>query len=256
MSVGYPNIDRIHPTRLPPGSVVMHHRWAELLFLHWPVPVAMLRPLVPAGLEIDTFEDVAYIGLVPFTMSGLRPWWSPPIPGLSNFHEVNVRTYVHNQGRDPGVWFFSLDASQSIAVKVARTFWHLPYYRARMTLQHEKDGSIVYHSERLWPEPLPGLCKTKYRPEGSPTAAEPGTLEHFLVERYVLYANSTSGLKLGRVHHTPYPLQTARLDSLEENLIAVNRIERPSSPPIIHYASEVQVRVFGLERVQSRALNV
>jgi uncharacterized protein YqjF (DUF2071 family) len=249
MSVGYPDIDRITPTRLPSGRLVMYHRWADLLFLHWPVPVDVLRPLFPAGLEIDTFEGIAYIGLVPFTMTGLRPWWSPPVPGLSSFHEVNVRTYVHNKGRDPGVWFFSLDAAQSIAVQIARTFWNLPYYRARMTLEHEPDGSIVYHSERLWPGPLPGVCKAKYRPEGPPTAARPGTLEHFLIERYVLYANSPSGLRLGRVHHSPYPIQSARLDRLEEDLIAANGIERPNSEPIIHYASEVQVRVFGLERV-------
>ena len=126
MSIECQNIDRIAPTRLPSGPVVMYHRWVDLLFLHWPVPVEMLRPLIPAGLEIDTFEGVAYIGLVPFTMTKLRPWWGPPVPGLSNFHETNVRTYVHNKGRDPGVWFFSLDAAQSIAVKIARVFWDLP----------------------------------------------------------------------------------------------------------------------------------
>ena len=160
------NIDRIAPTRRPPGRTVMRQQWRDLLFLHWPVPVEQLRPLIPAELAIDTYEGQAYIGLVPFTMRNVRPTWSPPVPPLSHFHEINVRTYVHRQGRDPGVWFFSLDAANPIAVKIARLWFKLPYFYARMRLNKTQEDTaavsrhptlllptpcIDYISERLWP---------------------------------------------------------------------------------------------------------
>ena len=112
-------IDRIAPTRRPEGRVAQRQSWLDLTFLHWRIPVAALRPLLPAALEIDTYEGDAFIGVVPFTMTGVRPLWAPPVPGISNFHETNVRTYVHLEGRDPGVWFFSLDAASRVAVTIA-----------------------------------------------------------------------------------------------------------------------------------------
>ena len=132
-----PSIDRISPTREPDRRPVMRQSWRKLLFLHWPIPSDQLRPLVPPQLDLDLFEGTAYVGLVPFTMTGVRPVGLPPIRGISNFHETNVRTYVHRDGRDPGVWFFSLDAANRLAVYLARTFFHLPYYHARMFLEPE-----------------------------------------------------------------------------------------------------------------------
>ena len=239
-------IDRMSATRRPSGRTVMYQRWANLLFLHWPVPVEALRPHVPSELEIDTFEGSAYVGLVPFTMTGVRPVWSPAVPGLSNFHEVNVRTYVHDRGKNPGVWFCSLDAAQTIAVKLARTLWHLPYHYARMSLDHKADGTIRYRSDRKWPGPLPASCDITYRPEGEPLAARPGTIEHFLAERYILYANTPRGLRIGRVHHTPYPLQPASVTAMDESLIAAVGVHRPHTTPLAHYAREVRVRIFPL----------
>ena len=134
-------IDRHAPTLRPAGWPVMRQRWSELLFLHWPVPVEALRPLIPPQLQVDTHEGVAYVGLVPFLMSGVRPLWAPPVRGLSRFPEVNVRTYVHLNGKDPGVWFFSLDAANAAAVRIARALFHLPYYFARMGI--EKTGSRI-----------------------------------------------------------------------------------------------------------------
>ena len=227
----------------------MRQRWADLLFLHWPVPIESLRPLIPAELEIDTFEGTAYVGLVPFTMTGVRPWWAPPVPGLSNFHEVNVRTYVHFRGRDPGVWFFSLDAAQAMAVRIARRFWQLPYHFARMSLDRRADGSIEYESDRLWPGPTPASLRVAYRPEGSPRASVPGTIEHFLAERYVLYAGRAGTLQVGRVHHAPYPLQPARVERLDDSLADAAGLPGLDGPPLAHYASEVSVRVYALTRV-------
>lgn len=244
-------IDRLAATAKPPGCPVMYQRWAYLLFLHWPVPESMLRPLIPSRLTIDTFGGQAYVGLVMFTMTGVRPILLPPVPGLSNFHETNVRTYVHDGGKNPGVWFFSLDAANAIAVKIAQWFFHLPYFYARMSLTAGRDtkapGVVDYSTERLWPAPTPATAQARYEVTGPPRPATPGTLEHFLVERYILYTEQAGKLKLGRVHHTPYPVQPARLDAIREDLIAALKIKRPDSAPLVHYASEVQVNIYGLE---------
>jgi uncharacterized protein YqjF (DUF2071 family) len=228
----------------------MRMTWADLGFLHWEIPVAVLRPLVPDALEIDAFEGRAFVGLVPFTMKGVRPVWAPSVPWLSNFHETNVRTYVHHQGRDPGVWFLSLDAANPIAVVIARMLWKLPYHFARMRLQQEGAG-VRYATDRRWPGPHPGACALRYEPTGPVAPAAVGTLEHFLAERYVLYAFARGRLFSGRVHHTPYPLQTARVEGLEENLLAAAGLARPSTPPLVHYASGVDVEVFALEPARS-----
>lgn len=244
-------IDRIAPTRRPAGRSVMRQNWRKLLFLHWVIDPAQLRPLVPAGLELDLFDGKAYLGLVPFTMTGVRPIWAPAVRGLSSFHETNVRTYVHHRGRDPGVWFLSLDAANSIAVRLARALWHLPYHYAHMQLSAgESDRpNLSYESERLWPGPIPGRASIRAAATGAPFAAEPGTLEHFLAERYILYAQKNDRLFSGRVYHTPYPLQTAQVDRCDESLFAAVGLLRPTAEPLAHYAEGVSVHIFPLKQV-------
>ena len=206
------------------------------------MPAAALRALVPEPLAIDTFEGDAFVGIVPFTMRGVRPRWAPAVPGVSSFHETNLRTYVHRDGRDPGVWFFSLDAARRLAVWIARTFWHLPYHHARMTLQA---GDTVRYASRRRSDGA--MFRGTARPVGAPRTAVPGTLEHFLVERYVLYAQRRDGgLRRGHVHHPPYPLQDAELSDWDESLLAAAGIERPADPPCVHFAAGVDVEVFGL----------
>src|SRR4051794_11218971 len=124
--------DRLAPAHRPPGLSIMRQNWRQLLFLHWEVAPEALRPLVPARLTIDTFEGHAYIGVIPFDVRGARPRFLPPFPGLSRWHELNVRTYVHLDGREPGVWFFSLDASNLAAALAARAAYGLPYCAAEM----------------------------------------------------------------------------------------------------------------------------
>ena len=236
-------IDRIAPTRRPEGRAAGYQRWRHLTFVHWRVPITALRPLVPDALAIDTFDGEVFVGIVPFTMQGVRPRWAPAVPGISSFHETNVRTYVHQGGTAPGVWFFSLDAANRLAVAIARTFWHLPYHHARMSLAIG-DGEIRYASERRGHGALfRGTC----RPRGEPRAATPGTLEHFLAERYFLYAQKRDGtLRRGQVHHAPYPLQPAELADHDESLLTAAGIERPAGPPLVHFASGVDVEIFGL----------
>jgi len=244
-------LDRLAPTRRPSRRAVMRQTWSHLLFLHWEVPAESLRPLLPPGLELDLFEGRAYVGLVPFTMSGVRPAGLPPLPGLSQFHETNVRTYVHKNGRDPGVWFFSLDAANPVAVVSARTWFHLPYHYARMELILDQPGpkTIAYASERRWPGPLPAASSIQCAPQGPITTARPGTLEHFLIERYLLYASWHDRLYRGQVHHTPYPIQLASILELDESLLTAAGIRRPSTPPLAHFSEGVRVEVFSLQRV-------
>jgi uncharacterized protein YqjF (DUF2071 family) len=239
-------IDRIAPTVRPVGRAVMRQSWRLLGFLHWEVEPEALRRLLPPGLHLDTFEGRAYVGLVPFTMHGVRPAGLPALPLLSRFHEVNVRTYVHLAGRDPGVYFFSLDAASRLAVLGARAFWKLPYHFAAMHLELEA-GKVRYASARRWPGARSAGCRLAYGPTGTVAPAEPGSLEHFLVERYLLYTSSRGRLLRGRVHHQPYPLQSAVCPELEESLLAAAEIARPPGPPLLHYAQGVDVEVFALE---------
>lgn len=245
---GADTIDRMGPTLRPDARPVMYQRWRTLLFLHWEVPAEELAPLLPPGLTLDTFEGRAFVGLVPFTMEGVRPALLPPFPPLSNFHETNVRTYVHREGKDPGVWFFSLDAANRIAVKLARTWFRLPYHFARMALEREGPW-ISYRSERRWPAPVPARCAVRCSPKPEVSTSAPGTLQHFLVERYFLYTVHGGGLWRGQVHHAPYPVRGAEVEGLEESLLAAAGISRPPVAPLVHFSDGVDVDVFRLTRV-------
>jgi uncharacterized protein YqjF (DUF2071 family) len=244
-------IDRIGPTARPDRRAVMYQEWRHLLFLHWEIPAQTLQLLLPPGLEIDTFEGRAYVGLVPFTMRAVRPRCLPSVPWLSYFHETNVRTYVTRGGRDPGVWFFSLDAANPVAVALARSTFGLPYHHARMCVEVDPaigapGPSLTYVSERLRSGAAPGLAEVRARVTGPVAAAIPGSFEFFLAERYLLYSARGGRLWRGQVHHTPYPLQAAEVDTLDETLLAVAGIDRPDVPPLVHYAAGVRVEVFGL----------
>jgi uncharacterized protein YqjF (DUF2071 family) len=242
-------MDRLAPTRRPSGPPAGFHRWRTLLFAHWEVPAITLQRLLPPRLSLDTFDGQAFVGLVPFTMRGIRPTrFLPPIPGVSAFHEVNVRTYVHLDGKDPGVWFFSLDAANLAAVTGARAGWNLPYFFARMSLADEGDR-IVYASERRFPAPTPATIACTWRIREELGNAKEGTLEHFLCERYFLYAARGEKLWRGQVHHTPYPLRAARIDHLEENLVKQAGIETTRGPVSVLYSAGVDVEVFPLVRV-------
>lgn len=230
-------------------SAVMKQAWRNLAFLHWRVPADTIQRTLPPGLTVDTFDDAAYIGIVPFYMRRIRPRFLPPVPGLSWFLETNVRTYVYDQNGIPGVWFYSLDANQRIAVKVARRFFKLPYFQADMTANRLAESvDVSYRTTRKHDA---HTSQFDYRGVGSVRTAEPGSLEFFLAERYILYAFSaeTNTLFSGRVYHTPYPLQSAELDTWDSRLLVLDGFDDPAQPPDhILVSPGVCVDVYALEK--------
>jgi uncharacterized protein len=225
---------------------VMVQSWRKLLFLHWQLPADELQRKLPPGLTVDTFEGSAYVGLVAFTMLDVRPPWLPRALAQA-FHETNVRTYVTAPGGDPGVWFFSLDAASRSAVVAARATFKLPYHFDTMQLV-EADGKVSYRSDRHWPKPAPAIADLGCAPQGSPEPSPPATLQHFLIERYVLYAARGAKLWSGRVRHPPYGVQHAAIDRMDETLLHAAGFTRPAAPPLVHYSPGVDVEVFPLRR--------
>ena len=234
-------IDRLAPGRRPAGRPAGYQNWRSLLFLHWPVSVEILRPLVPAQLDIDLYDGVAYLGLTPFAVRAARPLGAPKALGL-RFLEVNVRTYVHVDGREPGVYFFSLDAASLLAVLGARLTLGLPYFLARIRARRRR-GVVEYAARRLFGR-RPRLA-VRYEVGEPLDASRPGTLQHFLLERYLLHVERWGKLWTVQVHHTPYPVQRARVLALDDELIAADGLPEPDGlPPLVHYSPGVDVEIF------------
>jgi uncharacterized protein YqjF (DUF2071 family) len=236
------------PWPLPTGPWVMAQSWRDLLFAHWPIDPALLRPLIPPQLPIDTFEAQAWVAVVPFRMAGVRLRWTPAVPSLSAFPELNVRTYVTLGGK-PGVWFFSLDAGNSLAVAIARAWFHLPYFRAQMTCE-EHQGWIHYQSERAHRGAPPGLLVCRYRPIDEVFSPRPGTLEHFLTERYCLYTSDAYGrIICGEIHHLPWPLQVAEAEFTANTMAEAAGVVLPSRKPLLHFSQRQDVVVWRPQRL-------
>jgi uncharacterized protein len=230
------------PWPVPAGPWVMAQSWHDLLFAHWPVDVAVMRPLLPPQLQVDTFEGSAWCAVVPFRMTGVRLRGTPVLPWLSAFPELNVRTYVTCDGK-PGVWFFSLDAGNALAVAIARAWFHLPYFRARMICV-EREGWIHYQSERTHRGPPSGSLEGRYRPIGRVFFAQNGTLEYFLTERYCLYTtDERGGIIRGEIHHPPWPLQRAEAE-LAHNSMAESLGIALVLRPLLHFARRQDVLVW------------
>lgn len=272
----------------PAGRAIGFQRWRDLLFMHWRVPVEQLQSAIPVPLQLETFDGAAWIGLVPFAMRGVRPWWSPAIAGISNFLETNVRTYVVHPEAGPGVWFFSLDATSRLAVVTARRFWHLPYFHAQLTLQQQPVSDSMAPSGRELPlaaartlatrgiryrslgradregsydiqvrVPEPSSTAEDYRTAAVPTAGEPSSLPYWLLERYLLYSWDPRRRRLlsGRVHHRPYRWCSVQLDSCQQQLVhadtPIPQFDR--MPDHVAYSPGVDVSVFPLQPVHSLA---
>jgi uncharacterized protein YqjF (DUF2071 family) len=230
------------PWPVPARGWTMGQTWEDLLFAHWRVPVEQLRPHVPPELEVDEHDGTGWVGITPFRLTGLRGRGTLPIPYVSEFLELNVRTYVTAQEK-PGIWFFSLDASSRLAVEAARRTYRLPYFHARMSMSRGGEW-IAYECARI--AEAGRVFSGRYRPQGAVFHAEPGSLEWFLTERYCLYTTARGALARAEIHHELWPLQTAQA---EIGLASISRVELPDDDPLLHFSQRQDVVIWPLERV-------
>jgi uncharacterized protein YqjF (DUF2071 family) len=225
----------------PVERAAMVHWWDELTFLHWPYPADEVQRLLPAGLEVETRDGTAWVGLVPFFLRvglpGVRP-----VPWMSQFAETNVRTYVRSTDGESGIWFFSLDAARMGAVLIARATYRLPYFWSRMRL--ERDGSAIrYECTRRWPGPRGARSRVAID-VGKPFEPDELTpLDHFLTARWALYSAPRSGLHHARASHDPWPLHRGRVVHLDDELVRAAGLAAPRGAPLVHYSPSVEVRI-------------
>lgn len=230
---------------------IMYQKWRNLLFLHWEVEPGVIQQTLPEGLRVDTFEGRAYIGITPFFVFDARPIFTPAMPQISNFPEVNVRTYVFDNEGNPGVWFYSLDTSQALAVEAANIFFHLPYHTSEIEAREGME-EIVFSCQRKENGLITPRSTFRYRYTGEEFFAESKTLEFFLVERYLLFSKDkeTGQLYSGRIHHRPFPLYKAEVSEYDENLLALNGFllnGRPADHQV--FSTGVDVEVYSLDKV-------
>ena len=244
------DLERTAIRERPDGQPLIHQSWGKLLFMHWRIEEKELRPLIPAQLEIDTFDGTAWIGVIPFTMWDIRafPPFVPAVPGLSAMHEMNVRTYVHYD-RVPGVWFFSLDCNSSAAVLAARTFYHLPYFNADIEID-QRGAAIDYLLSRT-EEPRADL-KASWNFGETVPFSHPDSLEFFLTERYCLYSEHQDDLYRARIFHQPWPLHKATINSYQSTMIESLGLGSPPGEPVLNYAESLDVEIWPLKKAETR----
>jgi uncharacterized protein YqjF (DUF2071 family) len=236
----------------------MSQRWNDLLFAHWPMRAAEIEALLPDGLEADVFQGSAWIGIVPFWMDKIQLRGLPSVPGARTFPELNLRTYVRDvRTGTPGVYFFSLDAANLLAVMVARSFFHLPYFWAQMSVKPRGEREFEFYSRRLL-SGKPVRFAARYRglgPSRKLVQSRPGTIEYFLTERYCLFTRDPLGrLQRANIHHIPWPLEDAEAEISQNDLAGQMGLQLPDTPPLLHYSRRLAVYVWQAELVQVRAL--
>jgi uncharacterized protein YqjF (DUF2071 family) len=239
------------PWPLPRSPWIMRQTWNDLLFAHWSLPAEQMRPLVPPELGLDLFDGKAWVAVTPFHMTDVAFRGMPPIPVLSAFPELNVRTYVTNQGK-AGVFFFSLDAFNPPAVWGARLTYHLPYFYARMFVDIATGGEYgtreIRYSSLRFRAPRAEF-KGTYGPTSPPATSKPGSVEHFLTERYRLYSVYQGGVYAADIHHLPWQLQTAEATITGNSMAAAAGIALPESKPLLHFSKRMDVLVWPIRRL-------
>lgn len=243
MNAELPSIDRETPRQRGDGKPIGWQDWRELLFLHWEVDAKELEALLPPGLQLDLWNGRAMVGVVPFRMENVRPWWLPK-PFAQTFLELNLRVYVVSESGEPGVFFLSLDAASWTAVSAARTGWSLPYFHAKMSSEG-RDGSVHYHSKRRSDA---AEFECDYTTGPALPDSLPGSIEFFVLERYLLFVAHRGRLFRGHVHHVPYPVHAVELGAVRESLIGTAGLTRGSFV-CAHYSPGVEVEVMSLRAV-------
>lgn len=232
------------------SPIVMKQDWTHLLFLHWEFPAHVIQQKLPKNLYLDTYKGKAYLGLVPFFMEKIRPAYLPCVPGLSWFQELNLRTYVYDKYGRPGVWFFTLDCNQWLAVNLARKLFHLPYNHAKMTFLF-KDKEVHYTSQRQGDD-IEQVFKYPDQPN-APNIAQIGSLEFFLLERYRLFSKRNNGeIYQGLVSHQPYKFEKITISQYSTQLFSLCDFPPPETPPVSSIiANNVSVNIHPLKKLES-----
>jgi uncharacterized protein len=220
---------------------VMLQRWERLTFLHWSYDPATVQQVLPSWLRADTYDGVAWVGLVPFFMR-VATAGGRQVPWVSGFCETNVRTYVRDPQDRPGIWFLSLDAARAGAAAVARATYRLPYFWSRMRLV-QRGGQVAYGCQRVWPGPRPVTSRVRIEVGGRFSAGELGERDHFLTARWVLFSEAGGWRRFARAQHEPWPLQRARALAVDDHLIAAAGLPPPHGEPLAHYSAGVGVRI-------------
>lgn len=233
-------IDRLAMRGRPEGEPIIRQNWEDLLFLHWPIDPAELRPLIPPHLEIDTFDGKAWIGLTPFRLTGLRVSVLPQVPGLNVFEEMNVRTYVHHHGK-PGIWFFSLDASKLVPALAARLFFALPYFPANIDFSNSGGRFSFLLNRTAGPN---ASFRADWRTGVRLRDPDVESLAFFLVERYCFFSVQETAVQMTRIYHHPWILDEAVVGSCESHMLQGLGLTEPTDPPIAHFSKFLDVEIW------------
>lgn len=242
------------PRPLPPGRWAATERWNDLLYAHWPVAASSIAPLVPDGLQVDTFQGTAWLGVVPFWIDRIKIRGVPPIPGALRFPELNLRTYVRDQQTGtPGMYFFSLEANNLLVVGLGRACYRLPYHWAEMSLEQRTEREFVFYSRRRFAS-RPVQFRARYRglgPTSKLAECHSGTLEHFLMERSCLFTSNRAGQTFrANLHHVAGPLEEAEADIERNDLAAAVGVELPDEEPVLHYSRRLAVYLWPAQLVR------
>jgi hypothetical protein len=232
----------------------MTQRWNDLLFAHWPIPASSIEALLPEWLEADTFQGPAWVGAVPFWLDRIKIRGVPPIPGLRRFPDLNLRTYVRDRVTGtPGIYFFSVDSSNLIAVAVAHALYHLPYCLAEMHLEPRSEREFAFYSRRRF-STRPVIFKARYRglgPTRKTAEMRPGSFEYFFTERPCVFSANRSGQPIrANLHHVPWPLEEAEAEIERNDLAAAVGLELPNVEPVLHYSRRLALYIWPAELVR------
>jgi uncharacterized protein YqjF (DUF2071 family) len=239
------------PRPLPSGHWVLRQRWNDMLFANWPVPAALLAPLIPEGLQVDTFQGSAWLGVTPFWIQQIKLQGLPPIPGSRSFPHLSLRTYVRDpQTGTAGLTFLSLEASNPIAAAVGRAFYRLPYHWAQMSMEQRSEREFSFYSRRRFAD-RPVIFKARYRglgPSRRLAESRAGTLEYFLMERYCLFSSNRDGRPIrANLHHEIWPLEEAEAEIEQNSLASALGITLPETEPVLYYSRKLAVYVWAAE---------
>jgi uncharacterized protein len=241
------------PRPLPAGRWAMTQRWNDLLFAHWPIPASRIGALLPDWLEADTFQGSAWLGAVPFWLDRIKVRGVPAIPGLRNFPDLNLRTYVRDRYTGtPGIFFFSVDSNNLLAIAAAHFIYHLPYFLAEMHLEQRSEREFAFYSRRRFASDRV-IFKARYRglgPSRRLVEIRSGSFEHFMSERPCVFSTNRAGQPIrANLHHVPWPLEEAEAEIERNDLPAALGIKLPAAPPILHYSRRMALYIWQLERL-------